>query len=220
MKGQFAFINLAGTRRGRLAVIERTVRSRAGYWKWKCVCDCGTEIELESYRITRGDTRSCGCLRKELLPFANRKHGLYGKAGYKTWEGLKSRCTDPTAKDYHNYGGRGIRVCAAILESPLPIIHAIGPRPSGLSIDRVDNEGHYSCGQCGDCIVNGWRMNLRWATAKGQGRNRRTNRLITIGAVTKCLAQWAEDTGLTSLAIRQRISRGWPESKWLIPSLH
>ncbi len=40
-----------------------------------CKCDCGNEIVVRGYSLKRGDQKSCGCLRKELMPLANYKHG-------------------------------------------------------------------------------------------------------------------------------------------------
>lgn len=56
--------NLQNMKFGRLTVIEQ-VKSNTTKRMWKCRCDCGREIELESYKFTSGHTKSCGCLRTE-----------------------------------------------------------------------------------------------------------------------------------------------------------
>lgn len=35
--------------------------------KMRCRCDCGTEKDVSLYTLKRGDSTSCGCLRKELV---------------------------------------------------------------------------------------------------------------------------------------------------------
>lgn len=206
---------MVGKRVGRLVVTARAGTSEKGERLWILKCDCGNEKKLPTYRIVRGDTKSCGCLQKEITPIANLKHGLYGKPTYRTWDGIVDRCENPNANGYENYGGRGIKVCSGIRKNAGKIVEKIGPKPPKLSIDRINNEGNYSCGDCEDCVAFGWPLNIRWATASQQLRNTRSTRFITIGGITKCLIQWAEDTGLTRLKIAQRIKRGWPESRWL-----
>ena len=56
-------LDLKGQRFGRLTAI-RSVR-RGGKLLWGCVCDCGTRICVSSGRLHSGNTRSCGCLRKD-----------------------------------------------------------------------------------------------------------------------------------------------------------
>lgn len=65
------FIDLTGKRFGRLKVTEFAFRRKRpsgdGYVPfWRTVCDCGSERIVNAYSLTRGDTRSCGCLRDEV----------------------------------------------------------------------------------------------------------------------------------------------------------
>lgn len=64
-------------------------------------------------------------------------------------------------------------MCQGFDNSFETFLRIVGFRPnSELSIDRVDNNGHYSCGECEECLMNGWSMNLRWATIWQQNNNR------------------------------------------------
>jgi hypothetical protein len=59
---------LVGKHFGRLTVLEfaRQDKDRGGVAVWRCQCDCGNETLAVSGELTRGNTRSCGCLTKEL----------------------------------------------------------------------------------------------------------------------------------------------------------
>lgn len=60
--------NLMGQRFGRLTVIERAGSCSDGHVKWKCQCDCGNIIEVNSNSLQRkgsNATKSCGCLKLE-----------------------------------------------------------------------------------------------------------------------------------------------------------
>ena len=63
-----AFRDLTGQRFGRLTALERVVPGE--YYSntsalWRCRCDCGTETLVFSNNLRNGETRSCGCLRRE-----------------------------------------------------------------------------------------------------------------------------------------------------------
>jgi hypothetical protein len=92
-------------------------------------------------------------------------HGLAGTSEYKTLKGARRRCTVAVDPKFASYGGRGIeyRLPADFGEAYRLLIEAIGPRPEGMSLDRIDNDGHYELG------------NLRWATASQQRHNQRRN---------------------------------------------
>jgi hypothetical protein len=99
------------------------------------------------------------------------------------WKGMIRRCTCKTDNNFHNYGGRGIKVWRAWYRD-FEIFCEWALRngyESTLSLDRIDNDGHY----CPD--------NCRWATSKQQSRNKRTNRLATAFGEIKCIAEWIDD---------------------------
>ena len=69
----------------------------------------------------------------------------------------------------------------------------MGPRPEGMSLDRINNNGPYAPGNC------------RWATAIEQMRNRRTTRKATFNGETLTLYEWAEKTGIPYTDLHSRI---------------
>ena len=125
------------------------------------------------------------------------------------WRGMKHRCYSPKNVHYASYGGRGITVCDRWLgNNGYKNFEAdMGPRLSAKhTIERKNNDGNYEPGNC------------VWASRKKQQRNRRGNHLLTIGGITKCMTEWAEENGLIFNTLQKRIRKGWPESMWLIPA--
>ena len=70
-------INLLGKRFGKLVVIEEA-QNRNGRTTWLCQCDCGNQKIVGTKELQNGDTKSCGCLRDELLSI-NEIGNKYGK---------------------------------------------------------------------------------------------------------------------------------------------
>ena len=62
-------IDLTGQRFGRLTVTGRAANAKNGRSRWICICDCpgATVRSVYGQSLHRGDSRSCGCLHRELL---------------------------------------------------------------------------------------------------------------------------------------------------------
>lgn len=135
-------------------------------------------------------------------------HGLSGTRVYKSWDQMKQRCDNPGCEHYPKYGGRGISICQFIRTSPANIVRIIGDRPNGLTIDRKDNNGHYSCGSCSQCSHNKWPLNIRWATWDQQAANRRNSRHFTFNGVTKIASEWARTLNMSHASFYKRIKSG------------
>lgn len=169
---------------------------------WICRCRCGTEKAVLLRAVLNGTSRSCGCLNRERITL----HGMSGTPAHNSWAGIMRRCVwEP---EFEGYSGRGIRVCTR-WQAFENFFADLGERPPNKSIDRIDNDDHYSCGKCDECRANGWPLNGRWATPRQQMNNRRTNKKFTWNDRTLSIAQWEQELGITGRALTGRLLRGW-----------
>lgn len=131
-------------------------------------------------------------MRSDRVCMPNRKHGHTWKGGcspeYASHREAKRRVDDPKHPMWGRYGGREpipVRMCVALrgFETFLAVMGPTGPdlhaslrsgKPRRLTLNRRDNDGHYSCGGCDECIAAGWPLNVEWATAIAQANNRST----------------------------------------------
>ena len=56
--------NLIGMKFGKWTVLRDADSNDAGQKKYLCRCDCGTVREVVAYALRKGDSTSCGCIRK------------------------------------------------------------------------------------------------------------------------------------------------------------
>lgn len=186
-------IDLSGVRVGRLLVIEYS-DSDDGRKAWKCLCDCGNYVEIRGANLRSGKTKSCGCFKREQMAEGiGKKHGMYGSRENKSWSTMLERCTNPNAKSYSDYGGRGITVCER-WRSFDNFFADMGPRPPGTTLDRKDNAKGYEPGNC------------RWSTSAEQQNNRRNSRRYLFQGVQYTSLQLSEITGLGYHALRKQLS--------------
>lgn len=87
--------NLLGQKFGRLTVIKSENSDKRGNGQWLCLCNCGNKIIVPAVRLQHGITRSCGCLRRDIM----RKNF---KSNYKMQE-YKSRTDSLVNKDGVSY---------------------------------------------------------------------------------------------------------------------
>lgn len=209
-------LNLTGTRFGKWTVVSPAGSRRTPSETrsaWLCRCDCGTERVFNSKHISLGKTNSCGCERSPEIARSARErfttHGFAGTVIGNTWSSMMFRCFNPNAGEYHRYGGRGITVCEFLRATPANLLFLIGDRPSDShSLDRKDNSGSYTCGQCRECMEKQWVMNIRWALPKEQSENSAQARLIEINGEVHCVRGWSHKTGISSTTLANRLERG------------
>lgn len=169
-----------------------------------CECDCGSCTVVSRSNLVNGTTKSCGCLHVDAVREACQIHGASKRDGspssneYDIWTNIRQRCNNPNNPVYHNYGGRGIRVCVRWDDFNL-FYSDMGPRPSTKhSIDRIDVNGNYEPANC------------RWATPLEQAQNKRNHNYLTHDGKTLYLAEWVRITGIPVSVIRQRVFKlGW-----------
>lgn len=205
------FIDLTGQRFSKLQVIER-VNSGIGDVTWLCKCDCGNETTARTKKLRNGRKRSCGCLWMPAVMAAKTKHG-HSSGGkitieLRVWMSMRNRCNSETAKSYHDYGGRGIKVCKEWDDFSV-FFADMGSRPSILhTIDRIDNNGPYT------------KHNCRWATHAEQARNRRSNVFVIYKNERMCAQDAANLSGIKAATLTWRVRAGWPEDRLFIVPTH
>jgi len=209
-RGHFSNYQI-GSKWGRWTIIDHAPkRGKRVYVLCKCECDTVKEIMLGALRS--GKTKSCGCYRSEAAAKQMHTHG-HGRqedrtVTYAAWKRIKQRCYNPKNIRYERYGERGIKVCEG-WSSYAKFLNDLGERPAkGMSLDRINNDGNYSCGQCKECVENGWPLNCRWATPTMQARNKKRHRMITYEGRTQCLAAWAEEANMHQSCLDSRLKKG------------
>lgn len=125
-----------------------------------------------------------------------RTHGLRRHPLYKTWCEMRYRCEDPKKDNYRYYGGRGIKVCYRWLDFAA-FVADMGERPEGMTLDRINPDGHYEPTNC------------RWATKETQANNTRANRTIVLDGQARTLSEWSRIWRVPMKTIWRRLSAGW-----------
>lgn len=117
---------------------------------------------------------------------------------YWIWADMRSRCKNPNHKQFSDYGGRGISVCPEWADFS-QFMRDMGPRPAGLTLDRIDNDEGYSPNNC------------RWADRKTQNSNRRNCIIVNDDGEPVTLKEYCRRRSLPYRAIVKRIQdRRWP----------
>lgn len=189
--------NLVGKKVGYLLVVKRKQYVKKGKRpEWLCICTaegCGEELYVPHNRlIDRNNPKQhCGCVRGGLPKQYPRE--------YHTWWDAKSRCHNPEHPAFPSYGAKGITMCDDWRDDFGRFLKDVGPRPEGMSLDRIDPHGPYA------------PHNVRWADIKTQARNKKDTKWVTHPTTGKAIqaAALAEELGITYQKLRtQMIDNG------------
>lgn len=171
---------------------------------WACVCECGTKVVVRWHRLASGNNKSCGCLKRNVLGDNSRTHGMsnsritgYSNKAYGVWQAMRDRCKNKNRKDYHRYGGRGIKVCERWDKSFKNFLTDMGVPPKGHTLDRINNDGDYTPNNC------------KWATRKEQVYNSSRVRLINVDGVVLSLTEWLARYGTNKSTFYRRVKQGF-----------
>lgn len=192
--------NELGNTYGRLTVISQTasVNEKAA---WLCACSCGNSKVVTGDGLRTGRVVSCGCYRSECYGKNSITHGMARTPTYRSWQEMRTRCSDPTSVSFPNYGERGVKVCRRWKKFE-NFLADMGIRPVGTSLDRRNVNKGYS------------KSNCRWATRVEQNRNKRSNVMVRYNRTTKCLSAWCEELNIPYPRTYNRIViNGWSPKK-------
>lgn len=201
--------DLTGKTFGRLTVVARApdAVSASGRHRvmWSCNCECGNHVVVYGDNLNKGVTRSCGCLRTEMLSERRASHRQSNTLLYGVWHAMRNRCYRKADQYYHRYGGRGIYICDEWKDDYSEFAKwasETGYR-HGLSIDRIDNDGPYSPENC------------RWTDRRTQANNRSSNRILTSNGESHNVTEWAKILNVDPKKLFSRIYIGWDDESVL-----
>lgn len=143
-------IDRTGKRYGRLVCIEWLPNPS----RWKCKCDCGNLCVVKTDKLINGDTKSCGCIKRELDTNRFYKHGETNTRLHNLWCTIRQRCNSPKSTEHEIYHDRGIRMCDEwndyLVFKKWMLENGYDPNaPRGqCTIDRIDNNKGYSPDNC------------------------------------------------------------------------
>lgn len=200
---------LIGEKFGRLTVLkeaDRTGRNEK-YRYWKCICDCGGEKVLRTASLINGNTKSCGCMQKEIGPInlvRKEIHGMCGQRIHTIWRSMRQRCRQKNAPYYKYYGGRGIKCCERwdsfenFRDDMFESYQLHYKENNGdTTLDRKDVNGNYEPSNC------------RWITEKEQHLNMTNNHILEIEGVKKTIKEWSDFVNINRGCIQSRIDYGY-----------
>ena len=176
--------------------------NKVPYWDFEC--DCGKITNASIASVRRGDQKSCGCRRLEMIKNLTLRHGDATSKSkhnriYRIWAQMKRRCQLKSVKSYFRYGGRGIEVCTEwsddyVTFKQWSLNNGYDDR---LTLDRIDNDGNYTPDNC------------RWVDRTTQANNRRSNKIVEYKGKTYTIAELSKETNTCQGRLSHRIAIGY-----------
>lgn len=159
-------IDITGMRFGKLVAVRYRYTNRLKQAVWECKCDCGKTHLAPAKDLRSGNTKSCGCTRKENAQKLKFKDGRRKERLYGVWSTMMKRCYCKTSKVYKYYGGKGVAVCDEWkeYENFKRWAYANGydenAERGDCTIDRINYHGNYEPSNC------------RWVSMEVQRKNK------------------------------------------------
>lgn len=192
-------VDLTGQKFGRLTVLARVWRVNTSAAYWLCRCDCGTLRVVYGTNLTKGLSKSCGCLQKEIVTECNSSHGLSHSRIYRIWSNIKTNCHNPNSPNYAYSGAKGVDVCDewqkfdSFYEWSMMNGYA-----DDLVLGRINKNKGYSPDNC------------IWVTYKTDCNNRSYNNNIEFRGEVHTLKEWSEKLDIPRNTLWMRLNKyGW-----------
>lgn len=153
-------LDLLGQRFGRLAVVERAGRNKAGKICWKCRCDCGNFTTVATSLLRSGSVSSCGCLAKEnrRIDISNKRFGRLVALRYAGKGRWLCRCdcgNETTVITAHLTGGH-TKSCGCLQRentSKANQISILGKKFGNLTVIAMESPRKCTCRcDCGNIV--------------------------------------------------------------------
>ena len=172
-----------GEKYGRLTVTRMIVGKVNGQCLLEASCECGAIKIYTRGNLARGNTKSCGCFRREFVMESKTTHGKTGSREYRIWTNMKERCNRPSCDSFKYYGARGISVCKRWMKFH-NFYEDMGDCPTGMSIERMNSNDNYRPENC------------KWATSSEQAITKRNAKLIEHNGEILTVCQLARRLGI------------------------
>ena len=109
---------------------------------------------------------------------------------------MRTRCFNVTHPTYKNYGARGVSVSEEWVDSYDQFLKDMGPKPEGMSLDRIDPNGNYC------------KENCRWADLLTQNNNRRKHLRFEYKGRIENLTSICRQENVEFLFVRKKVVAG------------
>lgn len=196
------FNDLTGQKFHRLTAIKYL-----GGRKWRCKCDCGNMIDVFTNNLTRNNTKSCGCLNKELASKRSTTYGLSNSKVFHIAIGIIQRCTNPNRPDFKNYGGRGVTIYSEWKNNPSKFAQWMLNNGwyDGCQVDKDIKSKPNKIGYYPDTIS--------FISPEENARHKRNIIQITYNGKTQPLKSWCDELNLPYRTIFNRYKYlGWKDA--------
>jgi hypothetical protein len=177
---------------------ERRGQRRKIFWLCFSSCPLAESKWVQAHCLTRGASRSCGCLQRELTSkrfkkaVRNEDHDLYN-----IWQAMRKRCSYQKDVNYKYYGAKRIKVCKR-WKIFWNFVQDVGPRPSSRhQLHRKDSKGDYELNNC------------EWKHGSDHSKHHNPGHLVTVDGVTDSVKATAHRLCINNAVLQTWVNRGY-----------